>query len=64
MKHRRYSVGAIYLTVANNPRTKRFLREETFLLAVLPGPSEPSLEELNQVLNVFVPDLERLYRGA
>ena len=63
MKQGSYSVGALYLTIGNNPRSKRFLREETFLLAVLPGPSEPSLEELNNVLQIFVPELKSLYEG-
>ena len=63
MKQGSYSVGALYLTICNNPRAKRFLREETFLLAILPGPSEPSLEDLNNVLEIFVPDLKRLYEG-
>ena len=63
MKHGKYSTGALYLTVCNNPPSKRFRREETFLLAVLPGPKEPSLEELNHVLKIFVPELKALYTG-
>lgn len=63
MKRGNYSVGAIYLTVCNNPRSKRFLREETFLLAIIPGPDEPSLEELNHILDVFIPELLELYNG-
>ena len=63
MKQGRYSVGAIYLAVSNNPRSKRYLREETFLLAILPGPTEPSLEELNHVFDVFIPELKELYHG-
>ncbi|KAI0372088.1 hypothetical protein BV20DRAFT_1034933 [Pilatotrama ljubarskyi] len=64
LKRGNYSVGAIYLTVCNNPRSKRFLREETFLLAVIPGPNEPSLEQLNSVLDIFVPELLELYNGV
>ncbi|KAJ2994175.1 hypothetical protein NUW54_g7598 [Trametes sanguinea] len=63
MRRGNYSVGAIYLTVCNNPRSKRFLREETFLLATIPGPDEPSLEQLNHILQVFIPDLLELYDG-
>ncbi|KAI9063735.1 hypothetical protein FKP32DRAFT_1571273 [Trametes sanguinea] len=63
MKRGNYSVGAIYLTVCNNPRSKRFLREETFLLATIPGPDEPSLEQLNNILQVFIPELMALYNG-
>ena len=64
MKRGSYSVGAIYLTVDNNPRSKRFLREETFLLAIIPGPDEPSLEQLNYILNLFIPDFKELYNGT
>ncbi|OSD04070.1 hypothetical protein PYCCODRAFT_1444205 [Trametes coccinea BRFM310] len=63
MKRGNYSVGAIYLTVCNNPCSKRFLRKETFLLATIPGPDEPSLEQLNHILQVFIPDLIALYNG-
>ncbi|KAI0740484.1 hypothetical protein C8Q76DRAFT_607829, partial [Earliella scabrosa] len=59
-----YSVGAIYLTVDNNPRSKRFLREETFLLTIIPGPDEPSLEQLNYILELFIPDFQELYQGS
>ncbi|KAJ3002591.1 hypothetical protein NUW54_g5766 [Trametes sanguinea] len=64
MRRGNYSVGAIYLTVCNNPRSKRFLREETFLLATIPGPDEPSLEQLNHILQIFIPDLLELYEGV
>ncbi|CDO76806.1 hypothetical protein BN946_scf185033.g3 [Trametes cinnabarina] len=63
MKQGKYSVGAIYCTICNNPRAKRFLREETILLAIIPGPEEPSLEELNSVLEIFVMEARRLYDG-
>ncbi len=63
-KRGKYSVGAIYCTVCNNPRSKRFLREETILLAIIPGPDEPSLEALNPVLEVFALEAKELYQGA
>ncbi|KAI0819258.1 hypothetical protein BC628DRAFT_1333482, partial [Trametes gibbosa] len=59
----KYSVGAVYCTIANNPRAKRFLQEETILLAIIPGPEEPSLEQLNSILEVFVAEAQRLYSG-
>ncbi|KAI9065736.1 hypothetical protein FKP32DRAFT_1610486 [Trametes sanguinea] len=64
LKRGKYSVGAIYCTVCNNPRSKRFLREETILLAVIPGPEEPSLEQLNSVLEIFVLEAQRLYQAG
>lgn len=63
MKRGKYSVGAVYCTIANNPRAKRFLQEETILLAIIPGPEEPSLEQLNSILEVFVAEAQRLYSG-
>lgn len=54
----------MYLTICNNPRAKRFLREETILVAVIPGPREPSLEELNEVLEPMVRAIKTLYSGT
>ncbi|KAH9855660.1 hypothetical protein C2E23DRAFT_693171, partial [Lenzites betulinus] len=59
----KYSVGAIYATICNNPRARRFLREETVLLAIIPGPEEPSLEQMNYVLEPFVAEAHRMYKG-
>ncbi|KAI1792694.1 hypothetical protein LXA43DRAFT_1130213 [Ganoderma leucocontextum] len=61
-KRGKYSVGAIYATICNNPRAKRFLLEETILLAIIPGPEEPSLEQLNAVLEPFVADARHMYQ--
>ena len=62
-KSGRHSSGALYVTICNNPRTKRFRREETILTCVIPGPSEPSLEQLNNVLIPFVQEVLRLEEG-
>ena len=59
----KYSCGAMYATVLNNPRDKRFRREETVLLCVIPGPTEPSLEQLNSVIETFVADMHKLGLG-
>ena len=53
----------MYLTVANNPRSKRYLREETILACVIPGPTEPSLKQLNPILDPIVDELHELYGG-
>ncbi|OBZ73172.1 hypothetical protein A0H81_06975 [Grifola frondosa] len=63
-KRGNHSVGAIYITICNNPRSKRFLAEETILNCVIPGPDEPSLEQLNFVLEPFVNDMRQLYYGV
>lgn len=40
-KHTTYSVGAVYLTIMNLPRSVRFKRKNVILVGILPGPSEP-----------------------
>ncbi|KAI0040649.1 hypothetical protein FA95DRAFT_1647854, partial [Auriscalpium vulgare] len=58
-----YSTGAIYLSCLNNPRSIRYLREETPLIYVLPGPHEPTTEQLNEVCKPLVGDFLELGRG-
>lgn len=60
----KHSCGAIYVTILNNPLSKRFRREETILACVIPGPNEPSLEELNFVMEPLVDDLIHLECGV
>ncbi|KAJ7751437.1 hypothetical protein B0H16DRAFT_1318064 [Mycena metata] len=58
-----HSTGALYATICNNRRDIRFLREETSLLMVFPGPHEPSSEQYNNVLRIVVHHFKRLYNG-
>lgn len=51
------------MTLYNNPRSIRFLHEETLLVLVIPGPQEPSLEQLNEVLYPVVQSMKQLYNG-
>jgi len=53
----------MYLTLCNNPRGIRFLREETTLVTLLPGPHEPTLDQLNKVMVLFVRNMKKLYDG-
>ncbi|TFK57760.1 hypothetical protein BDN72DRAFT_751677, partial [Pluteus cervinus] len=59
----KHSTGAVYLTLCNNPRGIRYLREETALVLVIPGPAEPSLEQLNECLKFLVCGFQKLYVG-
>ncbi|EIW56103.1 uncharacterized protein TRAVEDRAFT_39125 [Trametes versicolor FP-101664 SS1] len=63
MKRGGYSVGAVYITVCNNPCSVRFRREETLLYCVLPGPLEPTTEQLNRLLAPLLTELQKLYNG-
>ncbi|TFK61693.1 hypothetical protein BDN72DRAFT_777946, partial [Pluteus cervinus] len=58
-----HSTGAVYLTLCNNPRGLRYLREETALVLVIPGPDEPSLEQLNECIKFIVRGMRKLYSG-
>ena len=62
-RSRLHSTGAIYVTILNNPRAKRFLPQETILYCVIPGPHEPTLEQLNYITEPLVDELQRLERG-
>lgn len=44
------SIGIISLANLNLPETIRYLPEHIFLLGVIPGPREPSLEDLNHYI--------------
>ncbi|KIK73741.1 hypothetical protein PAXRUDRAFT_177614, partial [Paxillus rubicundulus Ve08.2h10] len=41
----------------------RYIQENTFLLLVIPGPTEPNTEQLNGLLEPFVKKLEQLGEG-
>jgi hypothetical protein len=43
-------IGIISLANLNLPETIRYLPEHIFLLGVIPGPCEPSLEDLNHYI--------------
>lgn len=45
-----YSVGAIYLTINNLPRSIRFKKENVILAGIIPGPHEPKKNQLNHYL--------------
>ncbi|KAF7372033.1 hypothetical protein MVEN_00061600 [Mycena venus] len=55
-----HSTGALYATVCNNPRGIRFLREETSLLVIFPGLSEPMQEQYNNIMDIVVEHFKKL----
>ena len=56
-QHVTYSVGAIYLSILNLPRSKRHLFENIILIGIIPGPNEPSLT-INSYLTPLVKELK------
>lgn len=49
-----YSVGAMYLTINNLPRSIRFKKENVILAGIIPGPREPVKNQLNQYLRYVI----------
>ena len=62
-RNKTHSTGAIYMTIVNNPETVRFLPSEMHLAIVLPGPDEPTLEQLNELISPLVDEFIHLYEG-
>ncbi|TBU31209.1 hypothetical protein BD311DRAFT_657062, partial [Dichomitus squalens] len=59
-----HSVGAVYITFNNLHRSVRYLQRNVHLLMVIPGPHEPSLEQLNHMLEPAVQELKIIYSGV
>lgn len=55
-----YSVGAIYLTVQNLPRDKRYKPDNIIVVGIIPGPKEPSLT-MNSYLTPLVLELQEAW---
>ena len=54
---KKVSVGAIYMVVLNLPPAIRYNVENIFLVGIIPGPHEPSQQEINYLLRPLVDDL-------
>ena len=61
-KHIQYSVGAIYLTIMNLPRTIRYKQQNVILVSLIPGPHEPK-HDINTYINPLVDELLRFWKG-
>ena len=62
-KHSTYSVGAIYLTIMNLPRSVCFKRKNVILVGILLGPSEPK-RNINSYLEPLVEELQDFWVGV
>ena len=60
--HVQYSLGAIYISVLNLPREERYKQENTILVGLVPGPTEP--DTLNSFIKPLVNDLLNLWNGV
>lgn len=61
--HVQYSVGAIYLTVQNLPRSERYKLDNIILCGIIPGPSEPKYT-INPYLSNLVTELNQFWHGV
>ena len=61
-KHTNYSVGAIYITIMNLPRSVRLRRENVILVFCL-GPGEPK-HDINPYIEPLVDELSDLWTGV
>jgi hypothetical protein len=55
------TVMGLYMVCLNLPPEKRFRSENMFLVGIVPGPNEPSMEEINHFLKPLVDDLLESY---
>ena len=58
-----YSVGVIYAVICNLPRTERYKSHNILTLAVIPGPKELKLHEINNYLYPIINQLVHLWSG-
>lgn len=56
---KKWSIGAMYLVCLNLPPELRFRLENVCLVGIIPGPREPSLEQINHFLGPLVDSLLR-----
>jgi hypothetical protein len=55
------SLGAITLVCLNLPPTERYKVENIYLFGIIPGPKEPSLEQINHLLRPLVQELQMFW---
>ena len=61
--HTQYSVGVLYLTILNLPRSIRF-KPENVKAGIIPGPSEPKQYGMNCYLRPLVKELNSLWNDG
>ena len=57
------SVGVVFLTIMNLPRSLRYKRQNVLLVGVIPGPSEPT-HDINPYLQPLVNELLVFWKGV
>lgn len=57
-----YSMGTIYLSIANLPREERYRRENVIIVGIITGPKHPT-GNMNTFLRPLVDELKVLFKG-
>ena len=60
-KHSQYSVGVLYLSILNLPRSERYKLENILVVGCIPGPNEP--HNMNSFLKPMVDELLIIWEG-
>jgi hypothetical protein len=58
------SLGAVALVCLNLPLAERYKIENMFLFGVIPGPTEPKLDQMNHVLEPLISEMKEFWRGV
>ena len=58
------SATAIFMVLLNFPKEQRFKYKNMYLVGVIPGPSKPSLEQINHALILLVRELLEFWKGV
>ena len=58
------SATAIFMVLLNFPKDQRFKYKNMYLVGVIPGPSKPSLEQINHALVLLVKELLEFWKGV
>ncbi|RDB23075.1 hypothetical protein Hypma_009877 [Hypsizygus marmoreus] len=58
------SVGAIYMVCLSLPAAIRYKPENVYLVSIIPGPKEPSVTQLNHLLEPLVADFVKLWNSG
>jgi len=58
------SSTAIYMVLLNLPESERYKYKNMYLAGVIPGPSKPSMEQINHVLVLLVKELLEFWKGV
>lgn len=58
---KKWSIGAVYLVCLNIPPSSRYKIENVCLVAIIPGPKEPSLEGVNHFLLPIIESFLKLW---